>query len=118
VPAGQDAQFRAPYSGAGDVTYFDVFQGAEKSENLQQVDDYRNHNDGVQDAFDFAVHGNVVVYQPEEHSDYDQDTDDVKEGHEVVLLVILRAATFSGQQKFHGIGTAGAIRAQHENPQQ
>src|SRR6185503_14805857 len=91
----------SPGSRAGDMTDLDILEGAEKSENLQQVDDHRDHNDGIQDTFDFAVHGNVVVYEPEEHSDNDQDTDDIEEGHEVVLLVIFRAATLSGQQKFH-----------------
>jgi hypothetical protein len=60
---------------------FDAFEGAKESEYLEQIDHHRNHNNRVQDAFDFAVHGNVGVYQPEEYSDNDQYTDDINERH-------------------------------------
>src|SRR5678815_3606946 len=68
-------------SGAGDVADLDTFEGAEKSEYLKQIDDHCDHNNRIQDAFDFAVHGNVSVHEPEKHSDNDQHTDDINKRH-------------------------------------
>jgi hypothetical protein len=69
-------------SGAGDMADLDVFEGTKEPDNLKQVDHHRNHNNRVQDAFDFAIHGNVGVHEPEKHSDNDQQSDDINERHE------------------------------------
>jgi len=104
------------------MTDLDILEGAEKSENLQQVDDHRDHNDGIQDTFDFAVHGNVVVYQPEKDSDNDQHTDDVNERHEIALLIIFGEVTLSRQQSSAVTGggnpTYFATKAKNRNSEQ
>ena len=63
------------------MTDFDAFEGAKDSEYLEQIDDHCNHYNSVQKALYFAVHGNVVVYQPEKYSDDDQHTDYINKRH-------------------------------------
>jgi hypothetical protein len=66
---------------SGYMADFDIFECAEESEDLEQIDHHRNHGNRIQDAFDFAVHRNVGAYEPEKISDNDQHADDINETH-------------------------------------
>ena len=63
-------------SGAGDMADFDIFKSPEESEDLEQIDHHRNHDNRIQDVFDFAVHRSVGVCEPEKKSNDDQHADD------------------------------------------
>lgn len=65
-----------------------VFKGTKKSEYLKQVDEHRNHDNRIQDAFDLCIHWDVCIYKPEEHSDNDQHANDINQRQNNSLLFI------------------------------
>jgi hypothetical protein len=67
------------------VAYTHVVDTSQKSEDLQQPqDDDDDHND-VEDAFDLAVHGDVIVDRPENDANNDECDEQLHEGHCVFL---------------------------------
>ena len=47
-------------------------QRIEKTKWLQQPNDNYNHNNDIEDAFDFAIHWNVGIHKPENNTDNNQ----------------------------------------------
>lgn len=62
------------------VLDFDI-QSIQQTKCLQQPQDYRYQYHHIEDAFDFAVHRDVVVDQPEQHTYDNQDDYDIQESH-------------------------------------
>jgi hypothetical protein len=77
-----------PLSCAGDMANLDAFEGTKEPENLKQVENHRNHDNRIQDAFDLGIHGDVGIHEPEEHSDNDQHANDINQRHEILFLFI------------------------------
>jgi len=59
-----------------------IFDASEQAESLQQPDNDTDHHDGVEDAFDRPVHGNVGIDEPQQHADDDKNDDQIHEWHE------------------------------------
>jgi hypothetical protein len=101
-------------SGAGDMADLDVFKGAQEPDNLKQVDHHRNHNNRVQDAFDFAIHGNVGVHEPEKHADNDQNSDDINERHDF-FFCLSAFETLLNRQGSVRLDQCGSTHGQNKN---
>jgi len=52
---------------------------SEHAEGRQQPDDHANHDDDIENLFDFTVHGDVGVDQPEQDPDDDQSDEEINE---------------------------------------
>jgi hypothetical protein len=48
-----------------------VSQRIQESESLEQPDHDSDHNNDIKNVFDLAIHRDVGVYQPKQHSDDD-----------------------------------------------
>ncbi len=46
---------------------------AQKPKYLYKPNNYNYYDNDIQDSSDFAVHGDVIVYQPEKNSGDDQN---------------------------------------------
>src|SRR5262245_20711418 len=66
---------------ARELSDVNVSGRAQDPEGLQQPDDYHDPDDDVEYLLNLAVHGDVVVDQPKQHSDDDQKYDDVQQIH-------------------------------------
>jgi hypothetical protein len=53
----------------------------EHAEYPQKPQNYGDHNDRVQDAFDLTLHGDETVDQPEQNTDYSECENDSDERH-------------------------------------
>ena len=83
------------------MAHFEIFEGAKKPEDLEQVDHHDDHHNSIQNTLNLAVHRDVRIHKPEEHSDNNQNTDEINERHRIVLLTIRPAETPIGTKRFH-----------------
>ena len=56
----------------------DPGQGMKQSENVQEPQNYGDHNDAVEDGFDRALHGDESVHQPQQDTDHDENFQNLK----------------------------------------
>ena len=59
----------------------DISRVADHAESVQQPDDDRDDDDGVEDALNRSLHRDVGVDEPEQHANDDKSQDDRDEGH-------------------------------------
>jgi hypothetical protein len=67
-----------------EIRSFSDANGAQRSEHaksLQQPKHDADDDNSVEDTFDLSVHGQVIIDEPKQHANDDQDDDDVNEGH-------------------------------------
>jgi hypothetical protein len=87
------------------MAHFEIFEGAKKAEYLEQVDYHNDYNNSIQYTLNFAVHRDIGIHKPEQHSDNNQKTDDINERHDIVLLTIRTVGTPSGPKGSAPIGS-------------
>ena|ERR1039457_845783 len=68
----------------------------QKSESLQKPNDYRNHDNAIQDALDLTLHGNEAVYQPKQDADDGECDNKSDEWHVMFSSGSLRTGRHSG----------------------
>lgn len=66
-------------SRCGDLADTDVVGGAEDAENAEEPKDKNDHDDGVEDVFDFGVHGDELVDGPQQHTHQNNDHDETEQ---------------------------------------
>lgn len=55
-----------------------VLEGPKQAEDLKQIDDNRNHDNSIENAFNFWIHWDVSIDEPQQHTNDDQETDNIK----------------------------------------
>jgi hypothetical protein len=58
-------------------------------EDVQQPQDNCDYDGAVQDSLDGILHGDVVVNQPEQNPDHNQNHDELNQWHKISLKVSL-----------------------------
>ena len=56
------------------------------AKGAQQPHDHANHHDDVEDLFDFCIHRDVGVDQPEQYAHDDQSDDEIYQRHNIILI--------------------------------
>jgi hypothetical protein len=59
------------------LPHFDVGDFSQEPKNAQKPQDHGNDYDRIQDRLNGARHWNVIVDEPEKHTNYDQDQNHV-----------------------------------------
>jgi hypothetical protein len=62
--------FLLPYRDA--FLYIQALQRINKSKGLQKPDDNSNYDNDVENVFDFSIHGDVGIHQPEDNTNNNQ----------------------------------------------
>ena len=63
--------------GSADLRHMDVARMIDDAEHGQQPHDDTNHHDDVENFFDFSVHRNVGIDEPEQHTDDDEGDNEI-----------------------------------------
>jgi hypothetical protein len=50
------------------ILYMDAHQVSEQPEDFKEPDNDNNHNDNIEDGFNFSIHGNVGVDKPKKNT--------------------------------------------------
>ena len=79
----------AETGGLTDLRHLDVMGVTEHAKGGEQPDHHADHDDNVEDLFDFAIHGNVGVDQPEDDADDDEGDEEINEGHRWLSIWVL-----------------------------
>jgi hypothetical protein len=74
---------RLPVDAAALLADSDSGESRHQSKDLQQPDHDADHNDRVENAFDFSVHGNVGIHQPKHDADGDKNENEIYKRHEI-----------------------------------
>jgi hypothetical protein len=56
-------------------------QGMQEAENVQKPEHDTYHDDRVQNGFDRSLHRDETVHEPKQHTDHDQDHQNLKYRH-------------------------------------
>ena len=66
-----------------DLRNLDFIHMVDEAERIQKPDHHADHDHDIQDIFDFTIHRNVSVDQPQQNANDDQSNDERYEGHDI-----------------------------------
>jgi len=52
-------------------------RGTDHAKSAQQPQNDRDDHDNIQNRFDLVIHGNVLINQPQDDTDHDQNDDNI-----------------------------------------
>jgi hypothetical protein len=70
----------------------------EQSKCIQEPQHHAYDHDRIQDGLDAACHGDEAIHEPQEDTNYDQDLQNLKKGHQDFLSVFAARHFHAGQR--------------------